>query len=80
MLTQQQLHQSQRRPLGITAVKWGKCTDYGASGFGWAVGAGSAHARGPGREMEVSNNSNRAEEAALMRCADGERADGHSTP
>lgn len=57
----------------------GKCTDYGASEFGWVVGGGNAHARGPGREMEVNNDSNRAE-AALMGCADGEGTDGQITP
>ena len=62
------------------AVKWGNCTDYGASGFGWAVSAGSAHARGPGQEMDISNDSNRAEAAALMGCADGEGTDGQITP
>lgn len=62
------------------AAKWGNCTDYGASGFGWAVSAGSAHARGPGQEMDISNDSNRAEAAALMGCADGEGTDGQITP
>lgn len=43
----------------------GKCMDYGVSRFAWVVGGGNAHARGPDQEMEVSNDSNRAEEAAL---------------
>lgn len=58
----------------------GKCMDYGASGFGGVIGGGNAHARGPGREMEVSNDSNKAEEVALMGCANGEGTDGQITP
>ena len=44
------------------------------------VGGGNAHARGPGREMEVSNDSNGAEEATLMGCANGEGTDGQIIP
>lgn len=73
---QQQPASSPEEDPCVSHVKWGSArtmeqVDLG----GWAVSV-VPHARGPGREMDIVNDSNRAEAAALIGRSDGEGTDG----